>query len=199
MNVLERLARLGRAQKWLPVAVFGPLAVLQIAVAAVVAGPPGFAAPVIFGGAGLFLWTLLEYGLHRFSFHAKTERALSSGLHRRHHREPGHPDYVIAPVALSLPIYLGVLAGLAWASRDLTFTAYAGIGVISGYLFYEWVHYSSHQRQPGTRPLRFLKKYHMIHHFQDPTNYFGVTSPLWDWVFGTPRALPAPALSSRKK
>ncbi|MCX7670270.1 MAG: sterol desaturase family protein [Anaerolineae bacterium] len=33
--------------------------------------------------------------------------------------------------------------------------------------------------------LKFLKRYHMMHHFKQPDAYFGVSSPLWDMVFGT--------------
>lgn len=35
-----------------------------------------------------------------------------------------------------------------------------------------------------------LKKYHLEHHFADYNNGFGVTSPFWDWVFGTQLLLP---------
>lgn len=34
-----------------------------------------------------------------------------------------------------------------------------------------------------------LKKYHLEHHFADYNNGFGVTSPFWDYVFGTPLRL----------
>ncbi|MGB3618930.1 MAG: sterol desaturase family protein, partial [Catalinimonas sp.] len=27
--------------------------------------------------------------------------------------------------------------------------------------------------------------HHSIHHFKDDERAFGVSSPLWDWVFGT--------------
>lgn len=37
-----------------------------------------------------------------------------------------------------------------------------------------------------------LKKYHLEHHFADYNNGFGVTSPFWDWVFGTQLLLPDP-------
>ena len=42
----------------------------------------------------------------------------------------------------------------------------------------------------------WLKKYHMRHHYQDDHVGFGVTSPLWDYVFGTrsaPEAVERPA------
>jgi sterol desaturase/sphingolipid hydroxylase (fatty acid hydroxylase superfamily) len=30
-----------------------------------------------------------------------------------------------------------------------------------------------------------VKRYHMLHHFRTPDARFGVSSPLWDIVFGT--------------
>jgi sterol desaturase/sphingolipid hydroxylase (fatty acid hydroxylase superfamily) len=32
---------------------------------------------------------------------------------------------------------------------------------------------------------RYLKKRHARHHFLDPDSDYGVSSPLWDVVFGT--------------
>jgi sterol desaturase/sphingolipid hydroxylase (fatty acid hydroxylase superfamily) len=30
-----------------------------------------------------------------------------------------------------------------------------------------------------------MKRYHMIHHHTGVDARYGVSSPLWDWVFGT--------------
>jgi 4-hydroxysphinganine ceramide fatty acyl 2-hydroxylase len=38
---------------------------------------------------------------------------------------------------------------------------------------------------------RQLKEYHLQHHFADHQNGFGVTSRLWDRVFGTELQMPA--------
>jgi sterol desaturase/sphingolipid hydroxylase (fatty acid hydroxylase superfamily) len=32
---------------------------------------------------------------------------------------------------------------------------------------------------------RFLKTYHMRHHYQDSDTAYGVSNPLWDYVIGT--------------
>ena len=32
---------------------------------------------------------------------------------------------------------------------------------------------------------RFLREYHLRHHFRDDDLGYGVSSPLWDYVFGT--------------
>ena len=58
-------------------------------------------------------------------------------------------------------------------------------GFITGYLAYDMIHYATHHFPMRQRHLRFLKRYHMQHHFETPDPRFGVSSPLWDKVFGT--------------
>ena len=37
----------------------------------------------------------------------------------------------------------------------------------------------------GTRFGKFLRQYHLTHHYASPDRHFGVSSPLWDVVFRT--------------
>ena len=57
-------------------------------------------------------------------------------------------------------------------------------GLLTGYVWYEFVHLAEHGawRLPM---LRRLTRHHAWHHFKDWERAFGVTTPLWDWVFGT--------------
>ena len=58
-------------------------------------------------------------------------------------------------------------------------------GFVHGYLTYDLLHYFIHRgRLPG-RIGRFLRQYHMAHHYTKPEKHFGVSSPLWDVVFRT--------------
>ena len=63
--------------------------------------------------------------------------------------------------------------------------AYLFIGLIGGYFGYEWLHYQAHHGASRLRLLRYLKKYHLLHHHQTPDLRFGVTSPIVDYLFGT--------------
>jgi sterol desaturase/sphingolipid hydroxylase (fatty acid hydroxylase superfamily) len=36
-----------------------------------------------------------------------------------------------------------------------------------------------------SRLAQMVKHHHILHHFQDPAKRYGVSSPLWDYVFGT--------------
>ena len=60
---------------------------------------------------------------------------------------------------------------------------YAGFAV--GYLAYDGTHYAVHHFKQTSRIGKFLKRHHMLHHHADHDGGFGVSSPLWDYVFGT--------------
>ena len=58
-------------------------------------------------------------------------------------------------------------------------------GLVSGYVWYDLTHYYLHHAVPRTAAGRWLRKYHLVHHFQTPGVRYGITSPLWDHVFRT--------------
>ena len=58
-------------------------------------------------------------------------------------------------------------------------------GFITGYLIYDMTHYATHHWAMRSGYLKFVKRYHMQHHYKTPDRRFGVSSPLWDMVFGT--------------
>ena len=53
------------------------------------------------------------------------------------------------------------------------------------YLAYEWVHYRTHFGRARTSIGRGLRKRHLQHHLVRDDRWYGVTSPLWDYVFRT--------------
>jgi hypothetical protein len=179
-----RAVHLGRGNVFLPFFVFTPIAAGSLGYAAAVRGWPTTLALL---AAGLLSWTLIEYLLHRFSFHATRGwfKAITSGLHGLHHDEPYNPAYLVAPLSLGLPLYAILFLLVAALSWSASAAGAWGAGVIAGYLWYEWVHYTSHHRGTSTRLMKYLKRYHTRHHFLDATHSFGVTSPLWDHVFRT--------------
>lgn len=138
---------------------------------------------------GVLAWTLLEYGLHRFAFHAKPQETGFGKLslfmiHGYHHEFPDDPMRLVAPPLMSWPI-AAVLALIsrAVAGPDLWWPLFGGI--VTGYLAYDWLHYYTHHVSPGTALGRYLRKIHLIHHFADGEKNMGISSPLWDFVFGT--------------
>jgi sterol desaturase/sphingolipid hydroxylase (fatty acid hydroxylase superfamily) len=46
-------------------------------------------------------------------------------------------------------------------------------------------HSSSSSHFTNWCTMMYSKRYHMQHHYKTPDERFGVSSPLWDMVFGT--------------
>lgn len=140
---------------------------------------------------GLVSWAVIEYVLHRFAFHrlpsrhVTAHRGLISASHEAHHDRPQAIDRLFASLGMSVPVALCYCL-LAWGvTGDWRSMTYLFIGLVCGYFGYEWLHYQAHHGSPRARPLRYLRKYHLLHHHQTPDLRFGVTSPLIDYLFGT--------------
>lgn len=146
-------------------------------------------APLALGwsGAGLFAWTLLEWALHR-TMHVPTGikplAQLQDSAHLRHHREPDDLEHSVIQLCGSIPL-CAVLFAFVWAIvGDLPRAVAFQAGLVTGYLWYEAVHLAAHS---GFRVLWLgaTARYHARHHHQNWNRGFGVTTPLWDIVFGT--------------
>jgi len=146
--------------------------------------------PSLFAFAGgVLFWTLLEYGLHRFIFHFKPnedselQREASFLIHGIHHDYPWDADRLVMP-----PTVAALIAVLLWfpsrAALGAHHFAFFG-GLIAGYVWYDLTHYYLHHAKPLTSVGRWMRKYHLVHHFATPNVRYGITTPLWDLVFGT--------------
>lgn len=140
--------------------------------------------------AGVAAWMLVEYMLHRFVFHL--DRLIPAAarfcllIHGCHHADPSDASRDIMPPMGSVPMMCVVLAaaisGLGEASGLVFFGAFG-----LAYLAYDVTHYGCHQWSLPGRIGAYLQRHHLAHHYLDGERHFGVTSPLWDWVFGTLR------------
>jgi sterol desaturase/sphingolipid hydroxylase (fatty acid hydroxylase superfamily) len=155
---------------------------------------PLLAAALVLGGA--LVWTPVEYLMHRFIFHMKRTGPLSNWMyltfHGVHHMYPDDALRLVMVPAVSIPlafVFYGVFAltlPSGWASP-----AFAGF--VLGYLAYDYSHFATHfVRPPKTgwlaplaRVMMEQKKRHMRHHFGDHEKGYGVSTGLWDHVFGT--------------
>ena len=142
---------------------------------------------------GLLVWTLSEYLLHRFVFHFKPrvpwQERIVFLFHGIHHVQPQCKTRLVMPPAVSIPLsfvfYGAVYLVAAVALGAPHWVAPIFSGLIMGYLCYDLTHYATHHWPMKGRYLKYLKKYHMLHHFKTPDARYGVSSPLWDFVFGT--------------
>jgi dihydroceramide fatty acyl 2-hydroxylase len=127
--------------------------------------------------AGLFAWTLLEYVIHGVLGHA--HRTFVTGLHQVHHRDPR----AVFALGAWIPTAI-VLAGLlAWFGLAPGVIFYGGI--VCGFGVYEFVHYRIHFASPASAVEARLRARHLAHHLREPDAIFGVTTRIWDVVFGT--------------
>ncbi len=173
---------------WVPVAGY-------FLIASILKAPAGhfpFYIPIGFL-AGLFVWTFAEYMLHRFVFHfePKSERAkrIVFLFHGIHHAQPQIKTRLVMPPIVSIPLAL-LFYGLFYLLLAvlLKMPHWVGpsfSGFIVGYLAYDLTHYATHHFPMRSKVAKFLKRYHMQHHYKTPNLRFGVSSPLWDLVFGT--------------
>lgn len=134
--------------------------------------------------AGVLGWSFLEYAIHRFVAHVFTFETTFRREHLRHHRErnyyasTGQKARLAAMVTAALGVVSVPVVG--WV-HGAAFT----LSLVATYLVYEWVHRDLHVRAPWGAYGRWARRHHLHHHHADPNMNHGVTSPLWDWVFGT--------------
>jgi hypothetical protein len=142
---------------------------------------------------GALTFYVSEYGFHRFAFHAAPSRfafvrRLQHRLHYDHHVEPDRLDLLFLPLWFLGP-NLVITALIFAALFGAAVVGPAMFGVLLAILHYEWVHYVAHiPYQPRTRAGRFIKQYHLRHHFISEKFWFGVSNPSMDIVGGTYRA-----------
>ena len=159
---------------------------------------------------GVLLWTLVEYLVHRFLFHVGPEveqrtheviQNLEPGepaipamkgfkdtnyfiAHGVHHDYPNDSRRLVMPPIVSIPLaFLFFFAFRFTLGATLAPAFFAGF--VLGYLIYVTTHFAVHHWPQGTTIGKFLKKYHYQHHFVHKNANFGVSSPLWDYVFRT--------------
>jgi 4-hydroxysphinganine ceramide fatty acyl 2-hydroxylase len=138
-------------------------------------------------GSGVLAWTLIEWAFHRamhFPVRSPALARFQDQAHIRHHREPHDVEHSVVNLSGSIPLALLFFGVCFLIFRDLQTALLFHSGLLVGYLAYEFVHLATHAkwRFPG---LNYLTRYHSRHHLEGWNRTYGVTSPLWDWIFRT--------------
>lgn len=137
---------------------------------------------------GFVGWTLTEYWLHRLVFHFEPDhpfgRRLHWIIHGVHHDHPNDPLRLVMPPGASIPL-AAIFFVLFMVVLGSPYAYGFGAGFYTGYLYYDMTHYHVHHHRPKTALGKRLREQHMRHHFQDHTTGFGVSMPVWDYVFRT--------------
>jgi sterol desaturase/sphingolipid hydroxylase (fatty acid hydroxylase superfamily) len=137
--------------------------------------------------AGMLFWTFFEYLMHRFVFHFVAESPriyrFIYVLHGNHHEYPRDKERLFMPPVPSLIIasVLFVLQYLIMGSNAFMFFP----GFIFGYLMYGSMHYAIHAWNPPFKWMKPLWRNHHLHHYKNEHQGYGVSTTIWDRVFGT--------------
>jgi sterol desaturase/sphingolipid hydroxylase (fatty acid hydroxylase superfamily) len=141
--------------------------------------------------AGLILWTILEYFFHRVLLHTHvvnpTLQAFLNGQHMAHHAAPRDPSKILVKPLFGVFISAVIYGLLFWMTGSAFRSAGVITGIWTGFLYYELVHYRVHMSLTHSPLLQLQRRAHFYHHFSNSNECFGVTTPLWDYVFGTAR------------
>ena len=142
---------------------------------------------------GLFVWTFAEYNIHRFFFHFCPRNPWQERIvflfHGVHHAQPRLKTRLVMPPAVSIPLIALTLliayAGMGWLVGQPQWVGPWMAGFTLGYLTYDLMHYATHHFAMRWGVFKYLKRHHMLHHYKTPNMRFGVSSPFWDWAYGT--------------
>lgn len=136
---------------------------------------------------GIFFWTFTEYFLHRFIFHhhpkGEKGKRINYLIHGNHHEYPRDKERLFMPPVPSL-----ILASCFFLIFYLLMRLQAIVffpGFMFGYLLYGTMHYAIHAWNPPFKWMKPLWRNHHLHHYKHDELGFGVSSTLWDHVFGT--------------
>ena len=181
------LERLSRVHPLTPLSLWAPV-VVWLLWRSLVSGRLEAGTVAWLAMAGILAWTLTEYLVHRFLFHlrprSRAARRLVFIIHGVHHETPDDPARLLMPPAPALIacailyVLFRAVLGSAWVEPFFAF-------FLIGYLAYDYIHLAVHRGRPRTRIGRFLRRWHMLHHFATPEARWGVSSPAWDHVFRT--------------
>ncbi|MHA4847766.1 sterol desaturase family protein [Flavitalea antarctica] len=142
--------------------------------------------------AGMFFWTFFEYVMHRFVFHymAENETAVKIVyvIHGNHHEYPRDKERLFMPPLPSLILATALFSLFYVISSFMGLSQHVFFffpGFVLGYLLYGSMHYAIHAWKPPFKWMKSLWRNHHLHHYKNEEYGFGVSTTLWDRVFGT--------------
>jgi len=144
--------------------------------------------------AGVLVWTLFEYFLHRYLFHLQIDsdwgRRIHFMIHGCHHDYPNDSMRLVIPTGASLALavmmywffyfFVVYLFGGTLAMHHGFFASF-----VMGYVTYDMMHYATHYAKFKNKWFREIQKNHLDHHYVDHDKGFGLSNVFWDRVFGT--------------
>ncbi len=138
--------------------------------------------------AGTLGFTFMEYVVHRWVYHpphgaSEEYKEMTYNMHGFHHDYPKDKKRLAMPPILAIIIATSLLFLFELVLGQYSFSYLAGFVV--GYAMYLVVHYTVHMYPPPKNFLKALWVNHALHHYSEDDILFGVSQPLWDYVFRT--------------
>lgn len=172
-----------------PLVIWGmylPLIIYMIYYAYTTLGFTGLKITILFF-SGMLFWTFFEYMMHRFVFHWVSDnpkiQRIAYVMHGNHHEFPRDKQRLFMPPVPSL-IISSIIFLIMYAIMQMNAAVFFG-GFILGYLLYGSMHYAIHAWNPKYKWMKPIWRNHHLHHYKDEGKGFGVSSHIWDLVFGT--------------
>ena len=142
--------------------------------------------------AAVLAYPLVWYGLHRFVLHGRylyksaQTAPLWKRVHYDHHQDPNDLGVLFGALYTTLPTIAAVTWPIGWLLAGPAGSAAAfGTGMVVT-CAYEFCHCIQHLAYaPKWRLLGHIKKLHLLHHFHNEQGNYGITSFLWDRIFGS--------------
>ena len=157
--------------------IYPPVILALLAIAAHSAKPVEL---LVLSAMGMATWTLAEYFLHRYALH---HWPYFSKYHLAHHEAPR--SMIGAPTLPTFSFFFLIAFLPIWLVSSMALACGFFAGFLSGYLIFAAVHEAVHHSENQSRPMRYFKRLHAIHHHGNSTKNFGVITDFWDRVFGT--------------
>lgn len=138
--------------------------------------------------SGTLVFTFAEYAIHRWVYHppegaSEGYQEFTYKIHGLHHDYPKDKQRLAMPPLLAVVIATFLLFVFELILDQYSFSFLAGFVV--GYAMYLLIHYSIHIYPPPKNKFKMLWVNHSIHHYSEDEVLFGVSNPLWDYIFGT--------------
>ena len=138
-------------------------------------------ASLAFFVVGALFFTFLEYAVHAWLFHENHPLKVFIEGHAHHHQNPFSYD--------AMPFFMSALIAtiFAWLLHFIMplpdALAFVG-GMALGYFNYGIMHHIMHRREFKSNYWRYMQEFHFVHHKKPKLNH-GITTDIWDRVFGT--------------
>jgi len=131
--------------------------------------------------SGLFVFSLVEYSIHRW---LHDPRSILFESHEAHHINPEKPSAFLFPASflVLMPIWLLLVDVLRIHGASFFLCGFS-----AGYFYFGALHHLEHSTRINQIPFRWLQgrwAAHSVHHRLDNRN-FGVMTSFWDYVFKT--------------